>query len=92
MNTKETLREEWEKYTELIRQQKGITNIEIEEWWLSKRDSELKDLIKIVEGMKQEMYSDGSGNMQDPAVANEDGYNNAIDWFYDIISKIKELL
>lgn len=120
MNTKETLREEWEnkfplntfhgetknqivslidtllseqetRHEDIIRKSYDVIcqlrqdNIDL----IQNNKSELKDLIKTVEGMKKEMYSDGSGNMQDPAVANEDGYNSALD---DIIRVMKERL
>lgn len=64
------------------------------EWWLSKRDSELKDLIKTVEG--EYVDFDDRRNLIPSIIYEKDGgnefikgRNQAID---DIISKIKELL
>lgn len=89
MTPKETLREEFKKRYEksAIYDKMYIDWFpdDVMEWWLSKRDSELKDLIKTVEGMKISQNWSISHPMKQYSV----GHNKAID---DITSKIKELL
>lgn len=98
MTPKETLRGEWEKSKiDVLWKYHEDENIEddaIRDWWLSKRDSELKDLIKTVEGMKKEEMPEASYFLLDRHERQKygeevKGFNLAID---RIISKIKELL
>ena len=41
----------------------------------------LQSVMEMAEGMKRSMYSDGYGSAQDPAVAEENGYNDALSDF-----------
>lgn len=91
MTPKETLRERFDKRfgkNELL-QKSGIGNLYIiNEIVYNFLDSELKDLIKTVEGMKEDCYIDNEdGSLE--GIEGQQYYNQAID---DIISKIKELL